>query len=263
MNKTKVVIISLFIILLGNILINAYQYTINIDQYKELQYTIGYARNTELERDALKDNINVLAEQRDEAKTEQESLTTDINILSADVVRLEEERDQLKHFVDVISNERDTTRFDVDVLEGRINQAYADLEAKKTEVQELKEEIVEVNYRLNELEYKQSYAIDRVIHISLPDGESITDTGTSIIIRGSIVNTGLNDVTGIGYHILAWNLMEELCINLTININGDINTRTSLKTGQYKYVDCALDYTPYALTRYEVTVVCDDSTLME
>ena len=136
MNKTKVVIISLFIILLGNILINAYQYTINIDQYKELQYTIGYARNTELERDALKDNINVLAEQRDEAKTEQESLTTDINILSADVVRLEEERDQLKHFVDVISNERDTTRFDVDVLEGRINQAYADIGAKKTEVQE-------------------------------------------------------------------------------------------------------------------------------
>ncbi len=264
MNKTKIIAISIIAVLALTIALGAYQYTNLTNQSNitinsltaQTNYLINHSANLTIERDNLKEDVNSLINQRDSAWETYWETQEALIIANNDIDFLTNERGYIKNELNSVITQRDQANTKGASLEELLTIANNDISSLTDERNNLKNDIQLISYRINELEYIQSYAIDRIVLV----GGVITDTGSAIKITGAIINAGLNDVTGVGYHFQGWDLLGELCINITTNLNGDLDTRTSIETGQYKEFSCTLDYTPYALSRYAVTPVCDDST---
>lgn len=278
MNNRIVVIISA--ILAVSLIVNGYLYVTNTQtqnqlhtQYNELQYTIGYAGNTELERDALKEQVDDLILQRDTARSDVEwlngrintldfeitELTNTVNYLTNSIDDLIDERNALKTFIVLISGERDTARADVDVLLGKVNQQNIDIASLTNERDTLKEELVDIADEVGDLRWKLRFSIDRIKQIN----DGINDNGSQLSWTGYLINAGVTEVSGIEFHIEAWDLLEQKVINVTAGANGNLDATWTLSSGRILRYTCRLDYSPYALSRYNITLIWEASEQLQ
>ncbi len=189
-------------------------------------------------------------------KAEISNLAIEKDYLGVQIRELVVERDNLKAFINLISQERDTARTDVEVLQGKLDQSIINIEALTNERNILKEELVEIANEVGDLRWKLGFSIDRIILIN----NKVTDDGSKLSCTGYMVNAGVTDVSGIVFHIEGWDLLEQKVINMTAGPYGNPDSSWTLNSGKYVQYTCTIDYSPYALSRYNITLKWNATT---
>ena len=216
----------------------------------EKEYLQSSITSLTAEKGNLINAVSELVIERDEARLSRATLQERLTIAENELAFRLNEVETLKERIIVLGKERDEARLSTATLQEQLLIAENELEFRLNEVEELKLDVFEKTLEVSELSTIQSYAIDRVILV----GGTVTDTGSVLVIKGHLTNTGLNDVYA-GFYFEGWDLLEQKCINITSDTNGIIGKTTFIENGQYLTIECQFNYVPYALSNYKVSII--------
>ena len=254
----KVLLIVVVVVLAVSLVANVFLVYSNIQAQSQFDDLSNSYDGVIVERDALKAEVSSLVTERDATKAELEVLGGDYtavvaerDVLSAekDALTVERaalttERDSLKTTVATLVNERDTARTNEVVLQGQVNQLNVDVAAIANERDALKSEvstlIVERDVARAEAD-KDRARLRLVNHQDSNDGRRIT-------ISGYCVNTGIESISNITFHVRGYDMTSNLVVDLYV-MNMTVYSGYST---QYYHV---VDYAPLVLSSYSVDLV--------
>lgn len=232
--------------------VTAVQYKVEKDlayeQVEELTFTLGQ------KREEIDDLYQTIEDKQDEVW----ELSDDKNALTTEKNALTTENLQLANQLASVTDERDKAMKDAEDRLAELELLYDIIPKEKTDIiQDLENQIQEVRAELAEIDEYNKYLMnlqEEGVNRTTVIDKTITNTGTRITVKGILINTGLNIIDSAIY-FEAWNLLDEKCVNITTNILGDIGETTFLSPTEHKDIDCSLDYSPYVLSRYKVSVI--------
>jgi predicted nucleic acid-binding Zn-ribbon protein len=217
------------------------------------------------ERDALKIEVYSLVNQRDTARAELDRLNGTYNVAVADCdalrdsleVELEEltdEMDSLKATVSTLVDERDAAKSNEDVLQGQVNQLNTDIAAIENERDLLKDQVNTLIVERDEARAETNSVRDAMesvrTRIRLVDHQASSD-GTRITFSGYAVNTGIETLTGVTFHVTGYDLTSSLVIDLyALNL--------TIHSGYYIHYSKTIEYAPLVLSSWSVELLWGD-----
>lgn len=237
----------------------AVQYKVEKDvayeQIEELTFTLGQKRE---EIDDLYQTIEDKQDELWQLSDDKNALTSEKNQLTSENLQITSENLQLTNQLASVTAERDQAIKDAEDRLAELELLYDVIPGEKLDIiQDFEDQIQEVRDELAEIDEYNQYLMnlqEEGVNRTTVIDETITNTGTKITVKGILINTGLNVIDSAIY-FEAWNLLDEKCINITTNIKGDIGETTFLSPTEHKDIDSSLDYSPYVLSRYKVSVI--------
>jgi regulator of replication initiation timing len=181
------------------------------------------------------------------AVAECDSLTAERDALKVERDALTAERDALKTNVSILVDERDTARYNEYVLQGQVNQLNTDIAAIENERDALKDE---VNTLIVERDEARAEAESVRTRIKLVNHQASND-GTKITFSGYAVNTGIETLKGVTFHVTGYDLTSNLVIDLYV-LNMTINS------GYYTHYSQTIEYAPLVLSAWSVDLLWGD-----
>lgn len=164
--------------------------------------------------------------------------------LNTDYDAVVAERNNLKNTINNLVTERDTARTNEEVLQGQVNQLTSDVNALTVERNSLKEEVEWLIYERDRAvaDVETFRTRWRVInHQENNDGSRIT-------FSGMCINTGLEELRNLEFHVTGYDMTGELVIDLYV---GEM----VISSGYYYNYHETVEYSPLMLSEWDVELI--------